>query len=426
MALSTQTAPASSPQGSPSPWLVLAVTTAMQSLISGAALTPPVFATEAAADIGFNPAFVGFYTSLVYLGAMLATVVSGAVVATVGAMRVSQICLLLCGAGLCGLASGFLVPALISALIIGFGYGPATPASSHMLARTTPPHQRGLIFSIKQTGVPLGGVLAGAAVPWLVLTFGWQGAAGAVGGAALLMSLLVQPLRPALDADRLVPRRRVGASGWAVPFLLVWGRRNLRLMALSSFCFAAVQLSFSAYLVTYLVSHLGYSLVRAGVVFAVAQVAGSIGRVVWGILADRWLGARKMLTILSIVMAVTASGCAFFSSEWPVFAILSVVVVLGASAIGWNGVFLAEVAHAAGPADAGKATGGALAFTYAGVVLGPSLFGVAVSASGGYGAAFLCSAVVAILGGGCVLMVRSGQDAGSRDAAGADNNGRAG
>lgn len=419
------------PEGKgPSPWLVLAVTTAMQSLISGAALTPPVFATEAAADIGFDPALIGFYTSLVYLGAMLATLVSGVVVASAGAMRVSQVCLLLCGGGLCGLAVGSAVPAILSALIVGFGYGPATPASSHMLARTTPAHQRGLIFSIKQTGVPLGGVLAGTVVPWLVLGIGWQGASLVVGGAALLMALLVQPLRAPLDADRLRGRRTGGVAGWKGPLLLVWGRQGLRMMALSSFCFAAVQLSFSAYLVTYLVSRLDYPLVVAGLVLAVAQVAGSVGRILWGVLADRWFGARKMLTILSIVMAVTASGCAFFSSEWPVLAIGLVVVVLGASAIGWNGVFLAEVAHVAGPAEAGRATGGALAFTYAGVVCGPSLFGVVVSAAGGgqagYMAAFLLSAAVAALGGVCVLMVRSGQNPGGSHAAGAQNNSRAG
>lgn len=416
--------------GGPSPWLVLAVTTAMQSLISGAALTPPVFATEAAADIGFNPALIGFYTSLVYLGAMLATLVSGMVVASVGAMRVSQICLLLCGGGLCGLAIGSAVPAVLSALIIGFGYGPVTPASSHMLARTTPPHRRGLIFSIKQTGVPLGGVLAGVAVPWLVLSVGWQGASLVVGGAALGMALLVQPLRAPLDADRLRVAHSNGAVRWKAPLLLVWGRRNLRMMALSSFCFAAVQLSFSAYLVTYLVSCLGYPLVVAGLILAAAQVAGSVGRILWGVLADRWLGARKMLTILSIVMAVTASGCAFFSSEWPILAIGLVVVVLGASAIGWNGVFLAEVAHVAGPAEAGRATGGALVFTYAGVVCGPSLFGVVVSAAGGgqagYTVAFLLSAAIAALGGIFVLVVRSGQDPGGGNPAGAANNSKAG
>ncbi|WP_019643616.1 MFS transporter [Novispirillum itersonii] len=410
--------------GGPSPWLVLAVTTVMQALISGAALTPPVFATKAAADIGFDSALVGFYTSLVYLGAMLATLFAGSVVSTVGAMRVSQICLLLSGAGLWGLASGLAVPAVIAALVIGFGYGPATPASSHMLARTTPPERRGLIFSIKQTGVPLGGVLAGTAVPWLVLSLGWQAAAGVIGAAAVVLAVLVQPLRPPLDRER---QRKAGAlfrrSGWAAPLLLVWGRRDLRMMALASFCFAAVQLSFSAYLVTYLVDRIGYPLIVAGGIFAAAQVAGSVGRIVWGALADHWFGARKMLTILSIVMTVTASGCAFFSSEWPVFAVSLVALTFGASAIGWNGVFLAEVAHLTGPADAARATGGALAFTYAGVVCGPSLFGVMISLTGGYVPAFLSSAVVAALGGLLVLMVRSGKSSG---AAGDGHNRKAG
>ena len=62
----------------------------------------------------------------------------------------------------------------LSAVAIGVGYGPITPASSHVLAKTTPRERMALMFSIKQTGVPAGTALAGLIVPPLTIAFGWQ------------------------------------------------------------------------------------------------------------------------------------------------------------------------------------------------------------------------------------------------------------
>ena len=58
----------------------------------------------------------------------------------------------------------------LGALIIGLGYGPITPASSAILNEVTPNRIRALIFfSIKQSGVPIGGAIAGILVPSFIL-----------------------------------------------------------------------------------------------------------------------------------------------------------------------------------------------------------------------------------------------------------------
>lgn len=397
---------ASTPAPRLSAWTVLAVTTGVQVLISGAALTPPVFATEAAADIGVDARFIGIYSSLVYFGAMLTSLPSGGIVGRFGALRVMQVCLTLGGAGLMALAGAHPLLALSGALVIGLGYGPVTPASSHILAQSTPPHRRALVFSLKQTGVPLGGFVAGAVVPTVVLWIGWQGASLAVAGAALALALAVQPARAALDADRRSGQTlRLGAL--VAPLGVVWRSRSLRLMALSSFSFAAVQLSLSTFMVVYLVETVGLSLVAAGLIMAAAQVGGVIGRVVWGFLADRLLGARWMLVLLAFGMASAAVITTLFSAEWPLLAISGVSVFFGATAIGWNGVYLAEIAHLAPKGEAGPATGGALFFTYAGVVAGPALFGVLAGLPGGYGLAFAVYAGMAAAGGLLVLGTRA-------------------
>lgn len=388
---------------SPSPWGVLAATTAVQALVSMAALTPPVFAAVATAEIALPASFVGYYTSLVYLGAMLTSVVAGALVGRWGAMRSSQACLLLCCLGLGVLATTqggpLLVLAVLGALVVGFGYGPVTPSSSHILARTTPPERRNLVFSIKQTGVPIGGMLAGAVVPTLVAWVGWRGSAVAVGVAAALLALLVQPTRRGLDADR-DPRRPLRLAAVLTPLALIWRHRPLRLLALASFAFAAIQLSLSSFLVTYLVQRVGMGLVDAGLILAVAQGAGIVGRVVWGGIADRWAGSRATLVGLGVVMAAAALATGWLVPLLPGLGIALVALVFGATAIGWNGVYLAEVAHLAPAGRAGEATGGALFFTYAGVVFGPSLFGLAVELlPGDYATAFTLFGLAALGGG---------------------------
>jgi len=81
----------------------------------------------------------------------------------------------------------------------------------------------------------------------------------------------------------------------------------------------------------------------------------------------------------------------------PRWLVLGILVVFGASAIGWNGVYLAEVARQAPAGLASVATGGTLAITFFGVVLGPPLFGALASLSGNYRAGFAALALPTVL-----------------------------
>ena len=154
--------------------LVLSITLAVQAMVSWALLTLPVMAPVVAQALAVSPTYVGLYVALAYVGAMVASLGSGAAIVRFGAIRVSQIGLLVCAAGLtlCALPNALAVA--VGAVLIGIGYGPITPASSHLLALTTPAHRMSLVFSVKQTGVPLGGVLSGLLVPSLMNWAGWQ------------------------------------------------------------------------------------------------------------------------------------------------------------------------------------------------------------------------------------------------------------
>jgi MFS family permease len=377
-------------------WLPLLATLFIQAMVAMALLTLPVMAPVAAKALEVSPALVGVYVAITYAGAMFASLTSGTTVSRLGPIRVSQLGLILCAIGLCLCAVPWLPAIGLGALLIGLGYGPITPASSQILARTTQPSQMALVFSIKQTGVPVGAMMAGAIVPSLMLGIDWQWSLVAVAMACVVSAALSQPLREALD-DLRQASLTFQMSTLTNPLRMVLGHRALSTMAACSFMFSMVQMSLTTYLVTYLHDDLAYGMVSAGLLLSVTQMGGIGGRIAWGLVADRWLGAQKTLALLAILMASSALATALLLPTLPLWGIWSVLLVFGASAIGWNGVYLAEVARQAPEGKASVATGGTLTFTFLGVVIGPPLFGALSSAFGTYRAGFLALVITSSL-----------------------------
>ena len=374
----------------------LVITLAIQAVVSMALLTLPVMAPVIAGDLHVPTAWVGVYIAMAYVGAMLSSLSAGAAVDKWGAIRASQIGLGLCALGLalCSVAS--LPTMAVGAVLIGLGYGPVTPASSHLLAKTTPVHRMSLVFSIKQTGVPLGGLMAGALVPTLALTTGWRGSLWVVAVVALLCAALAQTLRQSLDVGRN-PLRVLALGNLTQPLKLIARHPALKRLAAYSFVFSIAQLCLTTYLVTFLFQEIGQSLVAAGLVLSVGQAAGIVGRVGWGWLSDRFLGARRMLALLAGLMTASCAATALLGQGTPTWVLLAIVILFGASAVGWNGVYLAEVARQAPPGMASVATGGTLTVTFFGVVVGPPLFGLIVNLTGTYRAGYAAVGVLTLL-----------------------------
>jgi len=223
----------------------------------------------------------------------------------------------------------------------------------------------------------------------------------------VLCALLAQPLRHEMDADRDL-HHPVHIGSLVRPVRLVLAHRSLSTMAACSFMFSMVQMSLTTYLVTYLHQELAFGLVAAGLALSAAQMGGIGGRITWGYVADRWLGASRTLMLLSVLMVSAALVTASLPAAAPRALLVPVLVVFGASAIGWNGVYLAEVARRAPPGQASLATGGTLAFTFLGVVIGPPVFGLLATVFGTYRAGFFALMGVASLCGLLLLRLRRG------------------
>lgn len=377
----------------------LALMLAVQTMLSMATLTVPVLAPVAKAELAVPPGAVGLYTALLYGGAMVSTLIGGALVPRLGAVRASQLCLVLAALAMLATLPMLAVVIAAGALLLGIGYGPATPASSDVLARVTPPAWRGLVFSLKQSGVPLGGALAGLVVPWLVLTVGWPLAGPVVGAACLLLALALEPWRRRLDIPNRLPPTGVPLMALArvlTPIRRALAEPAIARLAWCSFLFAMLQHALGTFLVSHLVASAGLSLGAAGGVLAVAQVSGAVARIVWGAVADRLLAPATMLALLALAMAAGATGTALVDGTTPWGVLIAIAVLFGASAVGWNGVYLAEVARLAPRGAVAEITGGCLAITYLGVMIGPVAFAALVSTTG-FATAYVSHAGLALV-----------------------------
>lgn len=377
---------------------------AVQAGVALVIFAPPVLAPAATRAIGVDPSTVGVFTSIVYLFAAIAAVSSARPVAALGALRASQICLVVCAAGIALVATASLPLVVLGAVLLGLGYGPVTPSSAIILVSTLPARYRSLGFSVKQTGVPVGAGACGLAIPALIAAFDWQVAAWALAAAVVAGAVLCQPLQR--DFDEGV--RGSGPSASTSPLgslALVWRLPRLRELAIGSFVFAGIQMCVVTYLVVFL-TETGLGLAAAGLAMTCAMVGGLVGRIGWGWVADNLLAPRRTLALVSLLMGVSSLGLACVGPSWPLAAVIAISLAAGLSSIAWNGVYLAEVAHRAPQGMATAATGGTMFCTYAGVMVWPAVFFATHAASGNYVASFV---VVGLLGlaGAAMFMRRS-------------------
>jgi MFS family permease len=383
---------------------LLAETTAVQAVGTMAVLAIPAIAPKVAEALQLPASLVGYQVSMVYLAAMLSSLVAGTFVVRWGPCRTSQASMLLTSAGCALASSAHIATVLAGSVMIGLAYGTINPASSDLLMRYAPAARRNLYFSIKQTGVPLGGMVIGLVGPALAIAAGWNAPLWMVAAAGIVLALAAQPTRALLDAHR-DPFRKFSSLSFA-GFRTVAKRRALLQLALASFFLSAAQLCLMTFLVVLLVEEVHFNLVAAGMILAGVQATGALGRIFWGMLADRVGNGLAVLLTLCLIMAVSAGAVIGLSPQWSAAAVTAIFVVLGLTAVGWNGVYLSEIARLSPPRAIGSTTGAAMFFTFMGVVVGPPFFSALHNVLGGYARSYSLLVVFALAAALLVASVR--------------------
>lgn len=379
------------------PVFPLIATLATQSLATMAAYSFPVVAPVIAKDLQVPGTLVGFFISTVYGVGIISAVLSPRFIRRFGAVRVSQLVLIATLAMLLACSVGSVASVVIGAALLGLAYGATAPASAHLLVPRTPPRVMNLVLSIRQIGVPLGGVMAGLLMAPMTLSLGWQTALLWQTVPVVIAVLLLECARRDWDSDR-DPTRQIMSKGLLAPVQILFDRPELRRLAVASFVYSGLQLCFIAFLTVHLTSKTGFNLVQAGWALAVYQLAAVVSRPIWGWLADKWFSAKLLLAWQGFIMGAAALLAGQFTESWSSGLVLLLCAVAGATASGFTGLAYAEWARLGG-AQRTEATGLGSGLMFAGVLLLPSLFSVAVTYFDDFGLAYAVVGGLAAMSG---------------------------
>lgn len=333
------------------------------------------------ADLGLSETGLGAVIGTYYVATSLSARFGGRFADDIGwarALRLAALgsCLSLLGIAVLGRSLPVLVVLMATS---GASLGVAMPAGSAAISREMPPHRQAVLFGVKQTALPVAGILAGLAVPFVALTIGWP---WAYGGAAVLAAATVG----------LIPGRDIGTERARRPETrpVLEGRRVLAAVALGGGSAAMAVGSLAAFIVLAAVDS-GIDEGHAGMLVAAASAFGLVIRVGGGWVADR-VGNRSLIPVAAM-LALGAAGFLLLAGQHVVTVIVGTFIAYGAG-WGWPGLFYFGVA-AHHPDTPGSATGFVQVGVSGGGAVGPLLIGLVVS-SFGFGAAWSVAAALMV------------------------------
>lgn len=373
------------------PWRLLGAALVAQVGISVVDQGIPTLTGFIKASIGVSAAVAGLMVSSFTFGRIFGSYAAGVAADRLGERRV-----LVAG----GVATGGLVvlavtaplPALIVLLIVaGVTSAASTPAGGRLVLVSFPRNRRGLALGVRQTGIPIGGLVAAALLPWIAHLTSWRWSL-AVGG--LITAVTVIPLVLSGLGDREQEGRELRPTGPSPA-----RDRNIRLLTLWGCLLVSGQYALIAFLALDLRQGAGLTLATASLLVAVAQAAGIVGRIAWGAWSDRTLAyGRKPLLLVLTAVALTGVLLLLAAPRSAPLAVLVVVAAIaGVALIGFQGLWVTMITEMAGPARAGTATGFGITFIATAIAVSPPLYGLVADIAGTYRAIWVALAGVLVL-----------------------------
>ena len=313
---------------------------------------------QAGPELGYGTQGLGLLTALFFLVASASSSMVGRLVERVGWRRTMQVNTVAAAVVLTVIAMAVHnVVALTIILIVSAAfYGAANPAANLALATDVPRSRRGFVFGLKHAGIPTSTLLAGVAVPLVVLTLGWRWAFGFGAVLALAVLLLIPGEGSSTGASSAAVEEPVNPARMAPAWL--------GLLSLAS-AFATVGATALSTFQVDAAIELGFAEAAAGNLLALGSLSSILARAAYGFSADRthtsgfgWIAALTATGAVAFILMGLANG--------PTFA--AVTVLAFATGWGWPGLLTYSVVRANESRPAGST-----AITQAGIFLGAGL-----------------------------------------------------
>ena len=312
----------------------------------------------------------------IYLGGLLFSMPAGRLADRLGVRPTLLGGLAVGAAGLLAgaLAPGF--PAFLAFLFVaGTGWSVVNPALGKAIMDLFPAGERGMAMGIKQMGLTLGGVVSALVLPPVAVALGWRAAIVTCGLVVALPVVLSWRLLGTLDAAAVAAPPAPGTAARSRP---AWTRRPpVVVFFASGLVFGMVQAAVLSYLPLYTIQALGFDTIGAGLLVASSQAGGAVSRLVLGAASDRWLAAQRSAWLAAT--GAVGAGVFLLYACWSVSTPLAagaLAFAAGIGAYGWVGIFFVISAEIGGPREAGLLSGVAFASIVAGLLIGPSVFGL--------------------------------------------------
>ena len=360
--------------------LVLAMAMPMLLLYAVSALGP-----QLVRDLAIAPESLGYFTVGSFGVAAVLSLRVGALVSRVGvryglAMLFGSVALTF--ALMASLPSFYSL--LLATALLGMAQALANPVTNLMIVQRVAPQHKAFVVGLKQSGVQLAALFAGAVLPSCALQLGWRGAFALVVPLALMLSLLA--LRQTGQ-----PAAKGAAKAAAAPL-------NLRLGLLMAVqCCVGIALSaFITYLPLYAVS-LGMAQAEAGLLVALFGAMGMVSRLVMTPLGARLREEAFLLAGLLLVSGVSIALALQADAASSALLWLAVTGV-GLTAVATNAIAMSMLIRDTAFGGVASTSGMVSAAFFAGFAVGPASIGELARRSGSLGSAWGSLLVVLALG----------------------------
>ena len=383
-------------------WLILSICCIIQALCTIALLSWGPLSPFLVTSFNITNTQLGLFMTVGYLASLLFSLPAGWLTDRVGIRLLLSISP---GAmGVCYIVFSRLDTlsyAYVVVFFMGLSYVLINPATVKALRLWFPTNMRGTAISIKQGGVTLGGAAGAVILPILSSRFGWRTGVVIVG--LILMFGTIIGYVFYRDPPRIIAPVKVEP----LQFRQLWSvvnNRDLLLLSLLGAGFTAIQQAISTHLVIYLVRVRFFSAIEAGTCLLIVNVAGTLGRITWGVISDRlFQGQREpVLIMIGIIIGLLSLTIGFLGAMMPEWLFFVVVFSLGFTTHGWNGIYFTAVSEMTDDRVIGSGIGWSLTIVYLGILVGPPLFGFIVDVTLSYTLAWLTFGIAC---GTCVLLL---------------------
>jgi MFS family permease len=339
---------------------------------------------------------IGVVLDSLWIGTLLTLLPWGLLADRVGERLVLAVGLGLCGVALIGAGYAQSFESLILLVgLAGAAGASVNAASGRAVMQWFPAAERGFALGVRQTAIPVGGLISALVLPTLALRSSFVFLAALCFAGALFGVVAIRE-RKGVAEDDVLEARTIAAT---------LRDHRLWLLCSASGFYLVAQLAVMGFLVLFLHDERGLSDAAAAGVLAGVQVLAAVLRIGGGSWSDR-LGTRiEPLRLVGLGSAATLAVAAALLSA-PLVLLVPAFVLAGGVAMAWNGLSFTAAAEIAGRSRAGAALGmQQSALAAAGAVVPPAFAAVVAASSWRLG--FAAAAAVPLAGVALLRPLRS-------------------